>query len=181
MEPPSWSVRFNRLRQLFWLSFLLTVVYLIWVRNFISPLSPDDIVQFEISKTVSKAQAMIESWKISGKYQQAVRSTTLSYVFILLYTVAIALGCRFVSACTRNEIMIKGGMGFSVLIFAATICDVIENITLSQTLNGHMSSWNVLFVYDLARVKFSIVIVCLLFILACFLYWGVDRLTGERK
>lgn len=181
MEPPSWSARFGRLRQLFWLFFLLTIGYMIWVRNYLSPLSSDEIVQFEIAKTTSKAEAIIGDWKSSGKYEHGVKSTYLAYLFMVLYTVAIALGCRFISLCTGNEIMIKGGKGFSWLIGLATICDVVENIALSRTLHGPIDQWNVTIAYNLARVKFSIVIVCLLFILACLLYWGIGKLAGEKK
>jgi hypothetical protein len=181
MEPPSWSARFGRLRQLFWLFFLLTIAYMIWVRSYLYPLSSDELVQFEIAKTVGRAQTIIEHWKITGKYEQVVKSTNLSYVFMLLYTLAIALGCRFISACTGNEIMIKGGRGFAWLIVLATVCDLVENIALSHTIHGPISQWDVTLAYNLARVKFSIVIVCLLFMLACFLYWVIGKLTGEKS
>ena len=181
MEPPSWPARFSRLRRLFWLFFLLTVAYMIWVRNYLAPLSSDEIIQFEIAKTVGKAQTIIQDWKSTGKYEQGVKSTYLAYFFILLYTLAIAYGCRFISACTGNDILIKGGRGFSWLIVIATICDIIENIAMSRTLQGAISQWNVTIAYDLARVKFSIVIVCVLFMLACALYWLIARLAGEEK
>src|ERR1700760_936677 len=100
MEPPSWSVRFSRLRQLFWLFFLLTIGYMIWVRYYLSPLSSDELVQFEIAKTVHNAQAIIQDWRNNGKYELGVESTYLAYIFMALYTVAIALGCRFFSLCT---------------------------------------------------------------------------------
>src|SRR5882757_8751350 len=125
MEPPSWPARFSRLRQLFWLFSLLTIAYMIWVRNYLSPLSSAEIVQFEIAKTVDKAQAIVQDWKDTGKFEQAVKSTYWAYLFIALYTIAIALGCRFISACTGNEIMIKGGRGFAWLIGVAAICDLI--------------------------------------------------------
>lgn len=181
MEPPSWHERFSRLRQLFWLFFLVTIAYMIWVRTYLSPLSSDELVQFEIAKTVGKAQTIIQDWKNTGKYQLGVQSTYLAYIFMILYTVAIALGCRFLAACTNNEIMIKGGKGFSWLIVAATACDLVENIALSRTIRGHISQWNVTVAYDLARVKFSIVIVCILFMLTCLLYWGIGKLAGERR
>jgi hypothetical protein len=180
MEPPSWPARFSRLRQLFWLFFLLTVAYMIWVRNYLSPLSSDELVQFEIAKTVNKAQTIIQDWKNSGKYELGVESTYFAYIFMVLYTVAIALGCRFISACTGNEILIKGGKGFSWLIVFATACDVVENIALSRTIRGHISQWNVTVAYDLARVKFSIVIVCILFMLTCCLYWAIGRFGREK-
>src|SRR6266852_134475 len=100
MEPPSWSARFSRLRQLFWLFFLITICYMIWVRNYLSPLTSDEIVQFEIAKTSEKAQAIITEWKNTGKYEQGVKSTYFAYIFIVLYTLAIAFGCRFISICT---------------------------------------------------------------------------------
>ena len=180
MEPPSWPARFTRLRQLFWLFFLLTVVYMIWVRLYLSPLSSDELVQFEIAKTVNKATVIIQDWKNSGKYELGVQSTYFAYIFMVLYTVAIALGCRFFSACTGNEIMIKGGKGFSWLIIGATACALAENIVLSRMIRGQISQWNVTAAYDLARVKFSIVIICVLFMLACALYWLIGRLAREK-
>jgi hypothetical protein len=153
---------------------------MIWVRSFLAPLNSGELVQFEIAKTVGKAQLTIDNWKTSGKYEQVVKSTYFAYVFMILYTLAIALGCRFISACTGNDIMIKGGRGFAWLILVATTCDVVENIALAHTIRGPISQWNVTIAYDLARVKFSIVIVCLLFMLACTLYWAVGKLGGEK-
>jgi hypothetical protein len=181
MEPPSWSARFSRLRQLFWLFFLITICYMIWVRNYLAPLTSDEIVQFEIARTAGKAQSIIAEWKNTGKYEQGVKSIYFAYIFMALYTLAIALGCRFISACTGNDILIKGGRGFAWLILAASICDLVENIALSHTLRGNISQWNVSIAYNMARVKFSIVIVCLLFMIACLLYWALGRLTGEEK
>jgi hypothetical protein len=153
---------------------------MIWVRNYLAPLSSDEIVQFEIAKTVDRAQAMVDTWKITGKYEQVVKSTYFAYLFMVLYTLAIAFGCRFISVCTGNEIMIKGGRGFAWLIVLATICDLVENIAVSHTLHGPVSQWNVSLAYNLARIKFSIVIVCLLFMLACSLYWAIGKLGTEK-
>jgi len=154
---------------------------MIWVRSYLSPLSSDEVVQFEIAKTVGKANAIIQDWKGTGKYEQGVKSIYLAYFFMLLYTLAIAFGCRFLSACTGNDIFIKGGRGFSWLIILATISDIIENIAMSKTLQGTISQLNVTIAYNLARVKFSIVIVCILFMLTCTLYWAIGKLAGEEK
>jgi hypothetical protein len=180
MEPPSWSGSFSRLRQLFWFFFLLTVAYMIWVRNYLAPLSSDELVQFEIAKTAGRAHAIIDSWKLTGKYDQVVQSTYFAYVFMILYTAAVTLGCRFISACTGNEIMMKGGRGFAWLILLATACDLVENIALAHTIHGPVTQWDVTLAYNLARVKFSIVIVCVLFMVACALYWAIGRLAGEK-
>jgi len=181
MEPSSWPARFSRLRQLFWLFFVLTIAYLIWMKSYLSPLTSGEIINFEIARTTENANAMILEWKDAGKFELAVKSLTLDYFFIFLYTVAFALGCRFLSACTGNDILIKGGRGFAWLIVVATICDIIENIALSKTLHGEISRWSVTIAYNLARVKFSIVLVCVLFMVACALYWLVGRLGGEEK
>ena len=181
MEPPSWPARFSRLRQLFWLFSLLTIAYMIWIRTYLSPLSSGEIVQFEIAKTVARANAIIQEWKSSGKYEPGIRSLYLDYVFIILYTIAIALGCRFISACTGNDILTKGGRGFAWLIVGAAICDIIENIAMSKTLQGVVSQLNVTIAYNLARIKFSIVIVCVLFMVACALYWAIGKLARQEK
>lgn len=180
MEPPSWSSRLSRLRQLFWFFFLLTIAYMIWARNYLAPLSSDEIVQFEIAKTTQRAHAIIAGWKLTGKYDAGVKSTYFAYIFMVLYTLAIALGCRFISACTKNEILSKGGRGFAWLIVLATVCDLVENIALAHTIRGPISQWNVTVAYNLARIKFSIVIVCLLFMLACTVYWAIGKLAGEK-
>ncbi|HEY8967655.1 MAG TPA: hypothetical protein VIM64_01145 [Puia sp.] len=181
MEPPSWSVRLNRIRQLFWLFALLTIGYMIWARGYLSPLTSGEIVRFEVAKTVDRAQHIMQEWRNTGKYEQGVRSTTVAFFFIILYTLSIGLGCRFISACTGNEILAKGGRGFAWLIVVASVSDIIENIALSRTLSGHMSQVNLLLAYNLARIKFSIVIVCLLFILVCTLYWGIGKIAREDK
>ncbi|HWK05480.1 MAG TPA: hypothetical protein VNS58_17695 [Puia sp.] len=181
MEPLSWSARFSRLRQWFWIFFLLTIGYMIWARNYLSPLSSGEIVQFEIAKTVDRANAIINDWKITGKYEKGVKSIYFAYLFIALYTVAIGLGCRFIAACTGNDILTKGGRGFAWLIVGAAICDIIENIALSRTLLGHVTHINVIIAYNLARIKFSVVIVCVLFMMACALYWAISRLAGDEK
>lgn len=179
MEPPSWAARLNRLRQLFWFFFVITIGYMIWLRSYLSPLSSAEIVQLEIAKTVARAHAIIDYWKVSGKYDSGLKSTSLAYLFIILYTLAIGLGCRFISACTGNEILAKGGRGFAWLIVVATVCDVVENIAMSRTVAGHITQRTVTIAYNMARVKFSIVIVCLLFMLACALYWVISRMAGE--
>jgi len=75
MEPPSWPAHFSRLRQYFWLFFLLTIAYMIWVRNYLSPLASDDIVQFEIAKTADRAQGIIADWKNTDKSTKAANNT----------------------------------------------------------------------------------------------------------
>ena len=181
MEPPSWPARSGRLRPLFWVFLLLTTAYMLWIRAYLSPLSSGEIVQLEVARTAGKAQAIILDWKMTGKYDQGLKSIYFAYVFMFLYTLAIAIGCRFLSLCTGNEILIKGGKGFAWLILAATICDLIENITLSHTIREAVIQQNVSIAYNLARVKFSIVIVCILFMLACGLYGLIDRLSGESR
>ena len=69
---------------------------------------------------------------------------------------------------------------YAWLIVLATICDLVENIAVSQMLRGPVSQWNVSLAYNLARIKFSIVIVCLLFMLVCSLYWTIGKLGAER-
>jgi hypothetical protein len=154
---------------------------MIWVKSYLSPLTSSEIVQFEVAKTITRAQAIIQEWKNTGKYERGVESTTLAYFFMVLYTAFIGLGCRCISIATGNEILIKGGKGFTWLISLATISDVVENLAMSRTLRGEITQVNVTLAYNLARIKFSIVLVCLLFILACSIYWLIGKLASNEK
>ena len=181
MESSSWTARFSRLRQLFWLFAALTIAYVLWMKHYLSPLTSEEIVRLEIAKTAERANSIIRDWKESGKFGLGVKSLYLDYFFIVLYTISIALGCRFISACTGNEIMTKGGRGFAWLIIIASVCDIIENIAMSKTLKGEVLQLNVSIAYNMARVKFSILIVCILFMVACALFWFIGRFDREAS
>jgi hypothetical protein len=169
-----------RLRNYFLITLAVTAAYFFWLKSFLLPFTNEEIFRFEIAKTTDRATAIIQEWKNAGIFESGVTSVYFDFGFILLYCVLIYLGCRYLSRITGNEILMKGGNGFSLLILVAGMADVVENIAMLQSLQRAVSQWSVLLAYNMARIKFSLIIVCLLFMLACFLYWLILKIAGKE-
>jgi hypothetical protein len=144
-------------------------------------MSPGDMMQFESAKTVRTATFILNDWKVTGKYERGLKGVSLAYIFIVFYTMTVSIGCRFFSGLTGNEILSRGGRGFSILILIAAICDVIGKIAISRAMTGHVSQANISLSYNLARIKISFIIICLLFILVCLIYWLISKFGRTEK
>ena len=178
MDLPAASTT-NRLRWWFWIFFLVTSIFIIWMKWYLLPLQSQEIIQFEMAKTIEKATLMITEWKENEKFDLVVRSIYLDYIFIVLYTLAISLGCRFLSRLTRNGILIKTGIFFSFFIFAAGLFDIVENMAMMKNLGQPVTQTNVGFAYKMAITKFSIVLMAVFFIVVCFISWLVNQFSRK--
>lgn len=164
------------LQRWFWWLLLANLVFVVCLKFYLQPLAPDEMVRFEVAKTVSNAEGIILDWKGSGKYEKAIESIYIDYLFIILYTAGMAVACAYLSRLTGHEILIRAGKGASYLLGAAGVCDVVENVAITRSLHGVVQHWNVTLAYDMAAAKFSVVIICLLFILVCIIYYLSKRL-----
>ncbi|NII24105.1 hypothetical protein HB364_03370 [Pseudoflavitalea sp. X16] len=169
------------LQRWFWWLLLVNVLFIICSRFYLQPLTSGDIVRFEVAKEASVAESIVHEWKQVGKYNKAVQSIYIDYLFIILYTSGLAVACAFLSRLTGHEILIRSGKGASWLLAIAGICDVIENVTMTKSLQGAITHWNVMLTYDMAAAKFSVIILCLLFILVCLIFWLSNKLFSKRN
>lgn len=161
----------NRLRKWFWLTTFLTVAFMVAYRAYLHPLTAREIVRFETAKETSVASNIVEQWTLSpGKLDKAVNGIYLDFLFIILYTSWLFVACRFVSGSSRQPVLQKAGIGFSLLALIAGICDVVENICMLRSLSNHVANWSVRLAYDMALAKFSIIILSLLFIVTCGIF-----------
>src|SRR5437763_13821699 len=127
--------RTGKLKWWFFIFLALTVVFMVWMKNLLYPLHSGEIVHFEMAKTTAAAAGIINEWQETGKLNLAIKSIYLDYIFIVLYTVTISLGCQFLSSIAGNEILARTGKLFAILIFAAGIFDVVENIAMTRSLH----------------------------------------------
>ena len=171
----------NKLKWRFWIFFSLTVVFIMWMKYYLSPLKSSEIIQYEIAKTADKAAAIIRQWTLEGKSNILIQSIYLDYLFIIIYCFAISFACRFISSLTRNEILLRAGSFFSYLIFAAGIFDVVENIAMTKDLNQAVNFVHVSLVYKMAISKFSILLMSLFFIAVCFISWLMGAVKRKDK
>lgn len=160
--------RSAKLKWRFFISFLLTAAFIIWMKSFLSPFHSGDIVEFEMAKTAERAEAILLQWQETGKFQAAIQSVYLDFIFIVFYTITIAFGCLYISSFSGNEILVRTGKFFAVLIFLAGIFDVVENFAMLETLKEGITSNQVKLAHNMAISKFSIILMTLFFMAICF-------------
>ncbi len=171
MPTPLYPRYIKYIKYLFLFFSIVTIIFILFTNSVLVPLEPGDIVKFELAKTERAALAIINEWKAAGKFEKAVESINLDNIFVVLYSITISLGCRFFSIHTRNKALRRAGLFFSSLIFVGGICDVIENISMAKSLATNVTAHTAELAYMMAGIKFTIIIVCLIFILVCFLIW----------
>ena len=169
------------MRRWFWLLLLANILYIICTYILLHPLTLQEVVTFEIAKKVQDANNIIQDWELTGKYQKAILSIYLDFLFIGLYTALLAVSLAYFSRLTRHEILIKAGRIFTYLLFIAALCDTVENIAMLRSLKSTASYWSVTAAYDMAATKFSIIIVSLLFLFVCIFFWVLDAITGQHR
>jgi hypothetical protein len=168
------------LQRLFWWLLLINIMLIIGARFYFHPLTSGEIVRFEVAKETSVAEGIIQEWKLAGKFDKAIQSIYIDYVFIILYVAGLSVACVYLSRLTGHEILIRAGKGAPWLLIIATVCDVIENVAMTRSLLGVVTHWNVTLAYDMAASKFSIIILCLLFILVCLIFWLGNKLFSRK-
>lgn len=170
LESPTYSSR--QLKTWFWILLFLNIVFIIWSRNYLSPLETREIVEFEIAKNVPNAERIVRDWSTpdNTKLNKAIEGIYIDYLFIILYTTGLAIACVYFSHLTGHEILKRTGRFFQFLIIGAGICDIIENVAMLNSLQGHLNGWNVVLAYDMAVTKFSIIILSLLFLVICLIF-----------
>jgi len=163
----------KRLRRWFWILLCLNLVFILCSRYYLGTLSTREIIQFEIAKEVPVAENIVRGWTTPDDtiLKKAIEAIYLDYIFIILYTVGLSIACIYLSQLTGHQILKRAGRFIQFLIIGAGICDVIENIAMWKSLHGRLNTWNVTIAYDMAVTKFSILILAMLFIVICFIFY----------
>jgi hypothetical protein len=169
-----------RARRWFLVLLLANALFIIFAGLYLRPLTSNDIVRFELAKEASVAESIVQEWKSAGLHEKAVHSIYLDFLFIILYSAGLAVASVYISRLTQHEILIKTGYFFSYVAIAAGICDIIENMALLKNLYGTIHNWNTILAYDMAATKFSLLIMTILFLGICAIFW-LFRGAGEEK
>jgi hypothetical protein len=170
------------LRRWFWILLLLNAAFIVWSRFYLKPLETSEIVKFEIAKELPVAEGILREWVLSGdnKLDKAIDAIYIDYLFIFLYVAGLTVACIYFSGLTGHQILKRTGRFIPFLVVAAGACDIIENIAMWYSMNGHLTVWNVTVTYDMAVTKFSIIILTLLFLVICVIFYLL-RLLGTRE
>lgn len=154
----------------FWVLLTANFLFILASKVILHPFTAGDIVRFELAKELPVAENILREWVTHGKYNLAVMSIYLDFLFIILYTMGLGVTCIFLAGLTGHEILKRAGKFFASLLIVAGICDAIENVAMLKSMRGTMNQWSVILTYDMATTKFSIVILSVLFIFVCLVF-----------
>jgi len=160
--------------RLFWFVTVGTIAWIFVMR----PFTPPNIIEFEFAHTVDNALRIINEWGASG-VEKAKMSIYLDFVFLVLYSWAISLGCRVASEFSGHCVLVSIGTFLAKVIWIAAVCDLAENVAMLLTLQNVEATW-VAFAFWAAGIKFSIVIGSLLFVLLATAVGVMKKLDARR-
>lgn len=160
------SGRHFSLKKGFWFFALLNVIFIGFSYSYLQPVSLGDILQLEVAGTEAEVIRVLGEFSmVAGKTEKALEAVYLDFVFIFLYTTALAFACLYLPSLTKNTVFIRAGKFFAFLLIAVFACDMIENFALLKTLNGVIDADNILLTYNMAVAKFSMLIMIFLFLI----------------
>jgi hypothetical protein len=160
----------KRRSRVFFVLLVFTVVVMVALQFIGAPLqteaAPAGIISFEFAGTVSAARAMIESWGSQGQVSAGL-SLGLDYLFLLAYSITIALGCSIVAENIHSKLgfLIRLGKILTWAQFLAAALDALENYALIRVLLGSDNALWPQVAYWSAGPKFLIVLLGILYIL----------------
>jgi len=169
-----------RLRNLFLIMLIVNVCYIAWMKFQLAPLSTGEVLSFEISRTVDRATSWVNSWKADPpKFEKAVSSLYYDYVFIILYATGLIVSVLHFGRLSGQDLLIRCSKFISTLLVIAAICDLMENLFLTTVLQDPQHAFAVRMAYNFAAAKFSILILTMLFLGICIIFYFLKRF--EKK
>jgi hypothetical protein len=148
--------------QVFWVVTTVTICWMLVMR----PVTPPNIIEFEFARTPEKVVEIFIDWGGSG-VEKAKISILLDFVFLVLYSWAISLGCKVAVDFSQTTIISKIGLQLSRIIWIAGACDIVENVSLLLVMRN-LNAMLLELAFWTAGIKFTIVIAALLFIVTAF-------------
>ena len=172
MKHPLESLPEHARKPMFYIFFALTMVIFGVFRTaepyLRTPAAPSGIVSFELARTVSAAQSMIDSWDANAQLYMAF-GLGFDYLFMPVYALALSLGLLLAgSRKTGFYHALTAWLGWGA--FAAALFDVIENYALWKELIHGVSSPLPEIAAFCATVKFVLLIVGLVAALSSRLF-----------
>lgn len=138
------------------------------------------IIDFEMAKTIDKVMQLLTAWDAS-QIQFFINGIFADFLFIIGYAGTLFFGARWFGKLSGHYILRKAGLFFSFFGLFAGVFDIIENLGMLTTLYFRPINWVVHLTYDMAVLKFSLVLIVLLFSVVCVLFWILNAASGQDK
>jgi hypothetical protein len=127
-----------------------------------TPSAPYGVVSFELAFTPARALQIISSWSPDAQLRAAFIQG-LDFLFPLVYSAALGLGCLLTAEVLRTRGKPPSGSGVPIAwgLLLAALCDYIENIALVAILFGRLQSPLPEIAGVCAVIKFTIILAAL--------------------
>ena len=155
--------------------FILTICWMVFMRYETMPLTSEEIVRFEFAGNPENVKAILGEWDNKEWIPLAKHSIYLDFIFIFLYTSTLALGCLTFPSLTERLHLMTWGLKLYRFSLYAGLADFLENSCLLEILYGSQWAFFSGAAWAFAFVKFSIIVVVLLFLIRCIIQWVVSR------
>ncbi len=156
--------------RVFWVLFGFTLLIIIGMQVSGAPLvteaAPGGIITFELVGSLEGSQEIIQSWQGQPMVWAGV-NMGLDFLFLVFYSMSIALGCILIADRFNHlNIIKKIGIGAAIAIFIAAGLDVLENIALIKLLTGSTNAMLPQIARWCAIPKFTLVLLSMLYVLS---------------
>jgi len=139
-------------------------------------LSPAAIVSLELAHDAESVHAITSIWNQEGMTSRAKTNIWIDFFFIPFYTMLFYTLCGSISVRMKG-IPAKLGVLLAFGSLVAGLFDVLENILMLFALQGHYNDVSALLTAFFATVKFSLLLLALLYILPL----GIRLLILRKK
>jgi hypothetical protein len=170
MSHPLEQLKPAQQKRLFFPLLILTILMMV-IMNIIgsplnTPVAPSGIVSFELAFSPTHAQQIILSWDAPTQLRAAFLQG-LDFLFPLVYSVALGLGCILTSGllAMRGKPLSMFGAALAWGLWVAALCDYVENIALVVLLFGRVASPYPEIAGFCALIKFTLILAGIAYIL----------------
>ena len=186
MQHPFEAISANRRGLVFWpllfITLSLSIVMSIIGRPLASSAAPGGIVSFELAGDVTLARQIIQSWDESARLYAAF-SLGLDFLYLVLYSTTIGLGCIWVAAASRARQWPWADIGAPLAwgLWLAALLDAIENVALTLALLSiPVEPWPQIARWS-ALGKFTLIVLGLVYVLFGTITYNIASLFRPRE
>jgi hypothetical protein len=139
-------------------------------------LSPASIVSLELAHDAQSVEGITSTWNKEGMTPRAKKNIWIDFFFIPFYAMLFYTLCGSISV-RMNGTPAKLGVLLAFGSLVAGVFDVLENILMLFALEGHYNNVSALLTAFFATIKFSLLLMALLYILPL----GIRLLILRKK
>jgi len=162
--------------------FIITLAMMVIMNMVGAPLinetAPLGIISYEFAGDVPTAQAIIDSWDTNARMSASL-SLGLDYLFLVVYSTTIALGCLWSGELLKRMNWPLGGLAtiLAWLLWLAALMDAVENYALIRMLFGSVVSPLPAVAVICAGIKFGLIFAGLVYFMYGLVSWITTRLA----